>query len=180
MSKVIAAVLDRKGNVVEPEHILLENGVRVVDGVEYGRGKAQVREPGARRQTSNTEGDSLTKQSEATINGYHVNDMAAIVQRSMAGGLVMSNSKVPQYIDTVSLPTYEASLNQVAELNGLFSGLDLKLRQRFGNDALKMVDFLTNKDNHVEAVALGLLDKSVLPPAEPLPAAVPAAPGVGA
>ena len=44
MAKVIAAELDRKGNVIVPEHILHDNGVRELDGVFYGHGKPQFQE----------------------------------------------------------------------------------------------------------------------------------------
>lgn len=175
MSKVIAAVLDRKGNVVEPEHILHDNGVREVNGVFYGRGKPQVRPADCRRQTSNTEGESLTKQSEATMNGYHVNDMSAIVKRSMQGLQVNGTSRPASFLDLNALPSYEESLNMTAHMNNVFSGLDAHTRARFGHNPLNLVDFLSNKDNYKQAVDMGLLDASVLP-AEQSPAGASGAP----
>lgn len=172
-----------KGVVVEPEHILHENGVREVvgdDGVSrfYGRGKPQVHPEGARRVTSNTVGESMTKQSEATLAGYHVNDIAAMVKRCQAGIPVKGASAAPRYIDNTVLPDMQASLDRVAYLNNTFSLLDSGIRRQFQNDPRVMLDWLSDSRNTAEAVRLGLLAPQEPSPvvAEP-PQAAPEAPG---
>lgn len=162
MSKLIPAVLDRKGNVIEVEHILHENGVREVDGVFYGEGKPQLRE--AARVVSNTSGESLTKQSFSAEC-----DIQNIVKRAFNGQPIPRVTDTAQFLDLTQIPDYQTSLNRVIMVEGAFAALDANMRASFGNDPANLVHFLSDPANAKEAVKMGLLDPSVLP-AEPIEA----------
>jgi len=166
MAKVIAAELDRKGNVIVPEHILHDNGVRELDGVFYGHGKPQFHPPGCRRVTSNTEGESLTKQSFADEA-----DIQNIVKRALRGQPVTQTDKVAQYVDVSNLPSYMESLNTINALNQAFMSLDGLQRAAFHNNPENMVAFLSDPANYEKAVKLGILDPSVLTPVKQTKAA---------
>lgn len=153
MSKTIPAVFGPKDVVLVPEHILLDNGVRVLDGVHYGEGKPQVHPVGARRQTSNTEGESLTKQAFGDET-----DISSIVKKALRGQPVSVVNDVPQFLDLTDVPDYQTALNQVLLVNGIFGNLDAHKRARFANDPAQMVAFLSDPANHKEAVELGLID----------------------
>lgn len=165
--KLISA--NKIDGVEVPEHYLHDDGSRELDGVIYGNAKKQNRE--CPRVTSNTSGESLTKQSEATISGYHVNDVGAMVLRSAAGLAVPGNSVPARFIDVTALPDYQTSLNNVAYLENYFSGLHPTLRAQFRNDAAVMLEWLSDDKNTAEAVKMGLLDKDALPVAGEPPAA---------
>jgi hypothetical protein len=49
-------------------------------------------------------------------------------------------------------------LNKVCEAKSAFEDLDSSVRSRFDNDPSKLIDFVTNPDNALEAHDLGLLD----------------------
>lgn len=169
MSKIIPAVLDAKGNVIVPEYELLPNGVRVLDGVQYGRGKHQSRDKGCRRVVSNTVGSSMTKQSFAA--DAHIGN---IVKRAFAGmPVTQMPARNPEdiYLDVSNLPSYQESLNLVIATENVFNSLDAVTRQKFGNDPSRMLDFVADPANKDAAVQLGLIAADSVSPAEPIVAA---------
>lgn len=98
---------------------------------------------------------SLTKQSfkdECDIN--------IIIERVMRIGpdaLSHLNQRMAQYGDVSSVPDYRSALDAVNRAQGMFMSLDAKVRERFGNDPAKFLDFCNDGRNYAEAVALGLI-----------------------
>jgi len=122
-----------------------------------------------------TPGEDMTKQSfkdECDIN--------VIMKRYAATGILEHvREAAPRYLDATTYD-YQAAMNLVAEANSLFAGMPSELRERFGNDPAKLLDFVHDPKNAQESVSLGFLDPALLPegvlPAE-LPRASPAPSG---
>jgi len=83
------------------------------------------------------------------------------ILRRAANGQDLSavlNSRVAQYGDFTNIPDFRESMDLIARANGMFMQLDWKLRERFGNDPAKLMDFLQDPENRDEAVRLGLVN----------------------
>lgn len=109
---------------------------------------------------------SLTKQSfaeEADIN--------TIVRRFGITGQLPSNVVAPTFGDFTSVVDYQTALNAVIAAQGAFMMLPAEVRERFGNDPQRFVEFTSDDANYDEARKLGLL----MPGDEPVPAATPSA-----
>lgn len=103
-------------------------------------------------------------------------DVDEILRRASNGQDLSAvlNSRVAQYGDFTNIPDFRESMDIIARANSMFMQLDWKLRERFGNDPARMMDFLQDEANLDEARKLGL----VKPEAKPIGAAVePAATG---
>jgi phage internal scaffolding protein len=115
---------------------------------------------------------SMTKQSlmaECDIN--------RIVERSRASGVVSHlTSKPPMYADVSNVPDYHTALAIVDRANEALASLPAKVRERFGNNAAGLMQFLGDPANRAEAESLGLLQKRDLPldKGPEAPSAVPA------
>lgn len=105
-------------------------------------------------------------------------DANEILRRAANGQDLSSvlNSRVAQYGDFTNVPDFRESMDLIARANGMFMQLDWKLRERFGNDPAKMLDFLQDPNNRDEAVKLGLVN----PPKEEAKGGTPAAAGPAA
>ena len=57
----------------------------------------------------------------------------------------------------------------VAEAQSVFEGLPADLRDRFGNDPARLLEFVHDPRHLEESVSLGLIDPSKLPQPEPVP-----------
>lgn len=124
--------------------------------------KVTIREDGSRRVQSVCEGKSLTKQDP----GQDV-DIQKIVAKALRGQPVSTVTAQPSFLDVSALPDYQASVDRVAMVNNVFSGLNAVVRRDiFGNNPENMVAFLGDSANYRKAVELGLLDASILAPAE--------------
>lgn len=85
-------------------------------------------------------------------------DINAIVARAKAGEDVSGYVRQGQYLDVSEIPTdLREALDIVKRAETLFMSLDATVRERFGNDPSRMVDFLQDSKNRDEAVKLGLL-----------------------
>lgn len=94
-------------------------------------------------------------------------DINLIVERAKRGaGLLTINANVPKYGDFTGLPSYRDALMMVNKARDMFMSLDAFVRERFGNDPARLLDFLSDEKNHDEAVKLGLVNA---PPAAPAP-----------
>lgn len=105
---------------------------------------------------------SLTRQEfvqEADLNN---------IMRKYAGGLPASSagSRPPMFGDFTQLPDYQSALDTVIKAQEAFESLPARIRERFGNDPQKVLDFLADDSNRQEAIYLGLLEKPVEKPVE--------------
>lgn len=109
-------------------------------------------------------GESLAVQSDKERT-----DIRYIVKRAMRGASVNVNVREGRYADVSDAPSYMEALNVVARANELFAGLPSKVRDRFGNDPVKMLAFLDDKENIEEARKLGLVPPEAPAPKPPEP-----------
>lgn len=92
-------------------------------------------------------------------------DINKIVDKARVTGLVGHlNTKKPVYGDVSDIPDYQSALSIVIKADEAFSSLPSKVRNRFHNNPVEMIDFLSNKENFDEAVKLGLFVKKVVEP----------------
>jgi len=117
---------------------------------------------------------SMTIQSEAAQT-----DINYIIDRARVTGAWSSrNKKEPIYIDCSTVGDFQSSLERVRTTEKAFNQLPAAVRDRFGNNPVKMVDFLLDPKNRPEAEQLGLLKPkneqgnpgskpSVEPPSQP-------------
>jgi len=92
-------------------------------------------------------------------------DINVILDRFAKTGVANGNSRMPQFLDTCDLPSYQESLNVIIDADEAFMSLDSKLRKRFDNDPAKLLEFVDNPSNLDECIELGLIAKP-LPKAE--------------
>lgn len=62
----------------------------------------------------------------------------------------------PMFGDFTELPDYQGMLDQLMQADEAFMSLPAKVRDRFGNDPAKVIEFLNDEKNFDEAVKLGL------------------------
>lgn len=97
---------------------------------------------------------SLTQQS-----GADECDINCIVERAKRGadisGLIRPNP--PLYGSLIGAPDYREALQAVVDAKAAFESLDARIRERFGNDAVRMLEFLDDPANRDEAIKLGLV-----------------------
>lgn len=103
---------------------------------------------------------SMTKQSfrdECDIN--------VIMARYQATGVLpVVQVKEGRFLD-VPVDDYQTAMFKVAEAKSMFAGLPAKVRDRFGNDPGKLLEFLQDDRNVAEARELGLVKPEVDIPA---------------
>lgn len=95
----------------------------------------------------------LTKQSDAKDC-----DINAIFKRyERTGQLPDLIVKDPTYGDFSNVPTYQEACEIVAKADEQFASLDVRLRNRFENDPVKFLEFVTDPKNIDEVEKMGLL-----------------------
>lgn len=103
-------------------------------------------------------------------------DINLIVEAAKRGADLSQrlSGRTPMYGDFTGLPDYREALLMVTKAREMFMGLDAFVRERFGNDPARLLDFLADDRNRDEAVKLGLVEP---PPVAdpPLDASEPAA-----
>ena len=95
---------------------------------------------------------SRTKQSfleEADINN--------IMRKYINTGVLPVGERQPTYGDFSSGQDYQALQDQLLQARMDFELLPADIRDRFGNSPEALIDFLSDPDNHEEAVELGLI-----------------------
>lgn len=81
-----------------------------------------------------------------------------------------SHQRVPMFGDFTQSPDgLQDAFNRLLEAQANFLELPATVRERFGNDPMKLVAFLSDTANRSEAVSLGLID-DVSPAAPAAPA----------
>lgn len=90
-------------------------------------------------------------------------DINTIVRRFGLTGQLPSNVRMPQYGDFTGIQSYQDALNAVLEAQNSFMTLPAHVRERFGHDPEKFVQFCMDEENRTEAEKLGLVAKKTLP-----------------
>lgn len=86
-------------------------------------------------------------------------DINWLVDRAKRGADLPVIDRPPRYGDFSEVPTdLREALNQFNFAKNLFMSMDPKIRFRFQNDPVQMLDFLADPRNRKEAVELGLVN----------------------
>lgn len=83
-------------------------------------------------------------------------DLNVILARYEKTGLIYGQNRPPMFDDFTVLPNFYEMQNRIAKVNQSFDLLPASMRNRFGNDPQKLIDFLLDDKNTAEAVTLGL------------------------
>lgn len=102
------------------------------------------------------EGKGRTKQQDK--DACDVNMMMAKYQRT--GVLPGQNNFAPQYGDFSNVSDYQTAVQQIKEAETDFAALPSKIRGRFNNDPLDLINFMTDEANRDEAIKLGLMPET--------------------
>lgn len=97
-------------------------------------------------------GPSMTEQHHA--NEVNINQ---IVSRYSKTGVLPSRSGMPRYGDFSGVSDYQTACEAVRAAESGFMTLAPEIRRRFENDPGKLLEFLADEKNYVEAVKLGLV-----------------------
>lgn len=137
--------------MVEKGELVKRNGrILTVDGERY-KPKADYSGPPAK---------------QAFRDQCDINKIIAKYNRT--GMIEHVNKNAPFYGDVSDIADYQSALNLVIKADELFANMSSAIRERFDNDATKMIAFLQNKDNLDEAIKLGMVLKKPEPVPEPI------------
>lgn len=92
-------------------------------------------------------------------------DINKIVARAKAGEDITYLQRNPQlvYADLSEVPTdLREAMAIVTQAESLFMAMPANVRERFGNDPVKMIEFLGDEKNRKEAIELGLVKAPVV------------------
>lgn len=99
-------------------------------------------------------------------------DINKIVARFQSSGqLPPTLHGEPFYGDVSEFGDLQESLIKIQEADRLFMNYPAEVRERFANDKVKLVEFLSDEKNREEAIKLGLVQAP--PPKEPTPPVAP-------
>lgn len=97
-------------------------------------------------------------------------DINTIMRRyETTGRIDHVNSRMPEYGDFASVPDYQSAVNTVLEAESMFAELPARMRDRFGNNPQRLLEFLADPENRKEAEELGLVQPAPPPPPPPEP-----------
>lgn len=93
------------------------------------------------------------------------------IMRKYSAGLapLPTGNRSPMFGDFSSGLDYQACLDKLIAAQDAFESLPSRVRDRFGNDPARLLDFLADEDNRDEAVKLGLIEAPKPPPVEDKP-----------
>ena len=91
-------------------------------------------------------------------------DLRKMMEKHRITGQIDVKVGDPYYADFSEVKDYQSALNQVMAAEEVFNSLPAKIRDRFGHNAGKLLEFLQNPDNKQEAIELGLLEDPERPP----------------
>lgn len=98
---------------------------------------------------------SLTRQE--FLDESDINNIMAKYAQGLAP--VPSGDRPPLYGDFSSVPDYQHALQIVIDAQERFDSLPAQVRERFGNDPGRLLDFLCHEENYEEGVKLGFFEK---------------------
>lgn len=93
-------------------------------------------------------------------------DINNIVKRCMSGAVLPTGNRTPIFGDFTEVADFSTANTLIAQANAEFEQLPSNIREKFGNDVSKLMDFLDDEANLDEAVELGLVPT---PEADPKP-----------
>lgn len=109
-----------------------------------------------------TSGQSRVEQSHRQMTNINT-----IVAKAKKTGRLPISSRQPTYGDFSNAQDYHAVQTRIVTAQNEFMEVPSEIRKRFHNDVGEFIDFVQNPDNLSEAVAMGLIPESALPPAPP-------------
>lgn len=77
----------------------------------------------------------------------------------MRGAIALAEKRPGLYGDFTEVPDYMAAQNVVAKANEQFAALPSQVREKFGNDPSRMLEFVNDPDNEPLLVKYGLAKK---------------------
>lgn len=86
-------------------------------------------------------------------------DINYILQQFNVTGVLPQTPLSPRYGDFSGISDYHTALNRVIAAQEEFDGLPAQIRARFDNDPAKLIEFLDDEANRLEAEELGLVEK---------------------
>ena len=98
---------------------------------------------------------------DASLTQQHQKDQADInyiIEQYNVTGILPTAPVSPQYADFTGIYDYQSALNAVIDAQDEFMSLPAKLRARFDNDPLNLINFLNDDENRQEAIKLGLIE----------------------
>ncbi len=87
-------------------------------------------------------------------------DINTILGKFNITGLLPESPLSPRYGDFTGISDYHTAMNRVIAAQDEFEALPANIRARFDNDPAKLIEFLENSDNRLEAEKLGLVEKA--------------------
>lgn len=97
-------------------------------------------------------------------------DINNIMKRYEKDGVLTHFNKYQgQYGDFADVSEYHEAMNKVVAADTMFMSLPASIRDRFGNDAGKFLDFVGDEKNLKEMHEMGLLRDDYVPPIVPDP-----------
>lgn len=97
-------------------------------------------------------------------------DINTIVKRFGITGQVPTSIRMPSYMDFSEVVDYQSALNTMLSAEQSFLQLPSSVRERFGGDPGKFVEFCSDDRNIEEARRLGLVPNLPIPTPTPKPA----------
>lgn len=101
-------------------------------------------------------------------------DINKIMARINKGQTVLTSSGTPFYGDVSDLGGLQEAIIKVQEAEDLFMQYPANVREKFENDPVELINFLSDPKNLAEAEGLGLINKRPVPEPTPNPAPAPA------
>jgi len=102
-------------------------------------------------------------------------DINKIMARVAKGQTVLTSSGQPFYGDVSEFDGLQDAIIKVQEADDLFMQEPAEIRERFNNDPVKFVEFVSDEKNYDEGLKMGLFKpRPVITPPVPEPGAVPA------
>lgn len=115
--------------------------------------KFEIRKFGDRHPVRQHVGEvSMTQQNMAAETD--INNIMAKYQKT--GILTHVSKYAGQYGDFSGVPDYKTGLELVMAAEEMFMSLPSLIRERFGNDPARFIDFATDSDNQDELIKMGL------------------------
>lgn len=84
-------------------------------------------------------------------------DIAGMLDRFTKTGRLNIMRDQPKYMDLTQLPSFQESMEQIADVNTAFRLLPADTRADFDNDESQFVTWVLDPNNHAEARDMGLL-----------------------
>lgn len=117
---------------------------------------------GMRNRVTQDRGPEESQVQQHLAEDTDINNIMAKYQKT--GVFQHVSSVMGEYGDFSDAPDYQTALNRIMEAESTFMELPARVRDRFGNDPAKFVEFSTNPENIEELRKLGLAPEAPKPP----------------